>query len=82
MRSWALHHIHLLIVLDAITHGIMAGLIAYCWVLLIRLAKISHKVKATLVPLAFMGIIMVYISWLTVNVCYRCMHHYAEWWSR
>ena len=80
MRSWALHHIHLLIILDALVHGIMAGLIAYCWVLLLRLAKLTHKhIKF---PLYIMGGIMVYISWFTIHVCYGCFRHYAEWWSR
>ena len=82
MRSWALHHIHLLIILDALVHGIMAGLIGYCWILLARLAKLSYKVKSTLIPLSLMGCIMLYISWLTIHVCYGCFRHYAEWWSR
>ena len=55
MRSWALHHIHLLIILDAVTHGIMAGLIGYCWILFVRLAKLTHQhIKF---PLYIMGAI-------------------------
>ena len=58
----------------------MAGLIAYCWVLFIRLVRLTHKrIKF---PLYIMGAIMVYISWLLVSVCFDCMRHYAVWWNR
>jgi hypothetical protein len=82
MKGWALHHIHLVIVIDALMHVIMAGLIGFCWILFARLARLTQKVKATRIPLCCMAAILGYVSWLTVSICLDCFRQYAAWWSR
>lgn len=82
MRGWVLHHIHLVIVIDAVMHIIMVGLIGFCWILFARLAKLAHKVKATLIPLGGMAILLSYVSWLTIHICLDCFRQYATWWNR
>ena len=82
MKSWALHHVHLVIVLDFLLHIVMAGLIGYVWILFAKLAKLSHKVKSTRIPLCFMAAILGYMSWVTVSVLLNCVRQYGVWWSR
>jgi threonine/homoserine/homoserine lactone efflux protein len=83
MRGWALQHVHLVIIIDALLHVGMSSLILLAWVIFGKMVKrMAGRDTAVNILLFVMGVLMAFISWYVVALGWFCFRHYVEWWSR
>ena len=83
MRNWALHHLHLMIFLDAFLHATIVGLLVALWVLMLRFYKLCYgRGRFSNALLNVMVLIVVYMTGVGVWGFWECARHYAEWWHR
>jgi hypothetical protein len=84
MREWALHHGHLLVVLDALIHGIILSLVVAIWAIWFKFLKAvkSHPncTPGVVRVVWCMSLLLAYMTYCAAASFWWCACHYAQWW--
>jgi hypothetical protein len=86
LRLFVLHHLHLVIAMDAALHGLTIGLsiLALVWVFkLIKVVKNQPSTSLTALVTAYCMVpIVLFIVIDTFRSLYACATQYPQWWNR
>jgi len=86
LKVWVLHHLHLVIALDAALHGLIIGLsiLALIWTFKLIKAVKNHTnvTRGALIPAYCMTPIVLFIVFTAIRSFYACAIQYPQWWNR
>lgn len=86
MRNWVLHHMHFVILMDALLHLVIIGFAIAATIYFFKFVQavrnhpnttsLTNGISYTMLPLV--GI----MDWSCVQAFYHCLIQYPQWWSR